>query len=660
MVVSVGLTFLGISLIALICLHVVAPIPHTAEFVSQFTVLEGFLYADQPAKTAAYQACCLASPLLLILSFWFALRSGKNLKDETIDHINTIGIILYLALMVACAIPIVYCPNPPFWILPPSWLILPFAFDHPFYSPGRMLLLLLAIVVAFHFIKATPSRKNADRVFYILLAIWAVLIPSRFYPPVEINDEPRYIYHLNSVLDALSQSVNGHHLLVDYPHIYGGYIEMLAPIIRLFPRSVGTLILSLGIPNIIGTLCMLLTARLLIRRPAILFLCGLSLLSVATLGSSDDLTYGYTSARLFLVPVALLAAATYFRRPAIWSYALTTILAALSSIWNLDTGIVFCLSWLATLLALAIVAHKWRDAFRHILIQGLAITATWTGFLLFLRAASGVWPDVSLLFYFQTLVVNGGYFCLRMIFPDMWVFIASLYIIGLVATLTGFARNKGGSTVPTVLLLSMLGIGIFSYFMGRSAPSNLVAVAYPAVILAGVFCAQGDIMMQRRILPANARFFLLPARIALFWWAFLMVAALPELVAHSTRVASVWNDPGVTSFRQNVAFIRQRVQPQEDGVFYLSNHSGFYYYLTDTTRSFKIPGMVELLRTSDMKTLVDAIRSRKIKKLFLEENFYTIQMYRSDVYAEVLTALKENYRESATSPTATLKYYLPR
>jgi len=81
-----------------------------------------------------------------------------------------------------------------------------------------------------------------------------LLAPTRFYAPSEITDQLHFTYHLNSVLDALSQATNGHHLLVDFPHIYGGYIEMLAPLIGLFPRAIGVPLLALAVPSVLSVL----------------------------------------------------------------------------------------------------------------------------------------------------------------------------------------------------------------------------------------------------------------------------------------------------------------------------------------------------------------------------------------------------------------------
>ena len=659
-IVTVGVTLLGLGVIALICWYRVPSIVHDQAFDARYTVFDIFFYAGQPAKTWAYQLGCLASPFLLIFSLLASRRWAEKLPDVVIDRVNLTGLVLYLLLIVSCALPLIYCPDPPFWIIPPSRIMLPLQYSQPFCSPLRLLILLTATAFALYLLRQRDSRRNSRGVFSTLLAIWVLMIPSRFYLPCEISDDMRFQYHFNAVLDALSQAVNGHHLLVNFPHIYGGYIEMLAPLIRLFPRDPGVLIIALAIPNIIAVLCQLLLVVLLIRPPAIRFLCGLAMLGVIYLFSSVDINYSYITARFVFPSIGLLAAVLYFRNPTAVRYAITTTIAALASIWNLDTGIVFWLSWLVTLMATELAQKNFAGTARHLLMQVASLVAAWVMFLIYLRLASGQWPDSGLIFYFQTLVIDSGYFCLRLLFPDTWVFILTLYVIGLALAVASLARRKSNWMTSVILMVSLYGIGSFSYFIGRSAPSNLVFVSCPAVLLAGILWAKCEVLLRRGKLPAYTRFFLLPTKIAFFWWAFLMLAALPDLISNDIHSARNWNNNAETPFRENVTFIKHQVRSDEAGVFFVSNHSGFYYYLSDTVRPLKIPGMIELLYASDMETLIHALQTRQIPKLFVEQNFYDITMYRPEFYARIRTALAQNYRVAEISPTGRLILYVPR
>ena len=316
-ILRVGVTLLGLGAIATICHFTVPPIPRDAQFESQTTVPDGFFYAGQPAKTMAYEIGCAALPFLLALGWWIARRCTRDLSAARLDLVIWTGLALYFLIVAASALPMFYCPHPVFPYVPPSFLLLPFNLPQPFVTPQWLLFVFAMIGAAVFFLTAPATRHNANRALLLLVALWALLIPSRFYAPVRIDNNMYYLYHLNSVLDALSQVVNGHHVLVDFPHIYGGYIEMLAPIIRLFPRELGTLLAVVAVPNVVATLCLLLTARLRgARGGASFFLCGLSLLGIGYVTSNADIDYGYLTARVFFPPMALLAATLYFRRAA--------------------------------------------------------------------------------------------------------------------------------------------------------------------------------------------------------------------------------------------------------------------------------------------------------------------------------------------------------
>ena len=657
---SVALTLAGLAIIAAVCEFFVPPIPHTAEFLARFTVLEGFFYPWQPAKTMAYQGGCVAVVVLPVVGIFLARRWAQKLSDETLDRLTWTGVGLYFLLLAACAWPMVYCPHPPFAMMPPSWLLLPVNLTHPLATPERFAFLAGALGIVIGLVRAGPSRQNANRALMLLLAIWVLLIPSRFYAPSAIKDELKYLYSLNAVLDSLSQSVNGHHLLVDFPHIYGGYEELLAPLVRLMPLGIGSLLTAMAVPNILGMLCLLLVARLVVRQPVLLFLCGLALLSADYLISSLDLTYGYTTARLFFPPMGLLAATLYFQRTTTVRYAVTTALAAVAPIWNLDSGLVLWGSWLGTLVIMAAARRDFRSAAWHLAVQSLSFTGAWVMFFLYLRIVSGQWPDVGMLFYFQKLIVGSGYFCLGMLPFDMWVAVVMVYVLALAVVALACLRKRINWRTPVILMYTLLGIGLFSYFMGRSAEANLVGVSYPAILLCGIFCTRVDALTSRDRLPASARYFMLPVKLALFWWSFLLVVALPDLLVVGGKVVRHWEGATPSPLEANSAFVQQHVGPREPGVFFLSNYSGIYYYLSGTVRPLKIPGMIELLETRDMDVLIEAIRERRMAKLFVEQNFYDIKMYRPDLYDEIRSAVAENYVPEAVGPTGTLVLYTPR
>jgi hypothetical protein len=660
LILAIAPALLGVFVVGAICLRLAKPVVLDAAFAAQVSVYSGYFYAHQPGKMLAYLVDCLVVPPLMAGAFWLARGWVGGLGGASVAWINRLGLLAYVSLLFWCAWALLTCSDPPMKTMPPLFILMPVAVSEPFWTIARVLALGTVAGLGAIFVRARPDRPLARKVLGWLLALWAVLLPTRFYYPALLNHWTIYTYHLNSLLDAESQAVAGHHMLVDYPHIYGGYGEILAPMVRLFPRDLGVLLASLAIPDALGMLGLLLTAWVVVRRPALLFICGLALFCVQYGVATRDIYYGYGTARFFLPPLGLLCATLYFRTGRRRWYVAATMLAAGAPIWNMDSGFVLWGSWAATLALMALAAGRFATVARHFAIQALALAAAWSAFFLYLRFVSGQWPDLGLLFYFQQLVVAQGYFCLRLASPDAWTFVILIYLLGLVLVLRDFAARRAHWLTASTLMISLLGLGLFSYFMGRSVPSNLIVGAYPAILLLGVFCAEGDIGLAAKRLPAITRWFLLPFKLCLFWWAMLFSVQLSDQVRRSADTVVNWTSRAPTPLILNAAFVQQQAHPGEHGVLMLAGHSGLYYYMSGTARELKIPGVVELLRAQDMDRMLDALRTHAVKKLFVEDNFYDVSMYRADIYQSIRDVIAQNYQAAAASPSGDMTLYVPR
>ena len=654
----VALSAVGLAVVAACCWFLVPPIIHDQAFDDSYAVLQGFLYPRQPAKSTAFEACVLAAPLLIVAAYFMARAMVARLGAGGLRRWIAAGLALELVFFAACMVPLFYCPHPPLWI-PPTWLLCPLPFPPPVPAWAWIGSMLAGGAVCVWLGLAAPGRATARRVWLLLLVLAVMLIPTEFYAPSEITSEIEYTYHLNAMLDALSQSVNGHHLLVDFPHIYGGYIEVLGPLLRFFPRTLAVPLIALAGPSVVGLFLWLLAARLLVRQPAMLALCGLGLLAVTYLLAFPP-TYVYSTPRGLFPALGLLLAAYYFRAPSRGRYAAMTAVAALAPIWSVDTGLVLWLGWTLTLLAGDAAARRWRAAALHLGVQAASLAVAGAAFVLYLRGASGEWPNPHLLFYFQSMVVQSGYFCVALVVPSAWIFLALLYLTGLVVAALGHFHGTVDWRRRMILLLSLTGIGMFSYYMGRAAESNLIAVCPPGILLLGLLAGEAHVRMGRRVLPRVTRWFFAPWVVMVAWWAFLFFVHLPVLLKRDVQVARDAAKPGVTTFEADAARAATWVRPGEGDVYFLSGHSGLYYYLTGTVRPLRMPGNVELMKMSDLNVLLDAVRQRRVPKLVVDRNFFDLQMYRPEVYAWLTGAIARNYRVVDTAPGGKVVLEVPR
>jgi hypothetical protein len=657
-----ALSAAGLTIISALCWFLVPPVLHTATFSARYAVLDGFFYADQPAKSLAFQACVLAAPLLITAAFFECRKIVARLDAPALRRWIAAALAIQLLLFAACLRPLVYYPHAPLW-LKPSWLLCPLPFP-PHVPAWEWIASVLVGFVIFFWMLAAPiagasNRSTRRGVTVLIFGAAIALAPAEFFAPSQITDDTVFTYHLNAMLDAVSQSIDGHHLLVDFPHIYGGYGEMLAPLLRLFPRATAVPLIALALPTLLAIFFWLLTARLVIRRPALLALCGFGLLGVTYLLAVPP-NYCYGTPRSFFPALGLLLAALYLRRPTRGRYLLVSVVAAIAPLWNLDTGLVLWLAWTMTLLAGDAAERKWAGAVRHALVQLALIIAAWVAFIVYLRLVSGQWPDPHLLFYFQSMVVQSGYFCVALIVPSAWIFLVLLNLAGLVVAALAHLRGRVDWRERMILLLSLTGIGMFSYYVGRAAESNLIAVCPPGVLLAGLLASEVHVRIRLRYLPPVARWFFLPWLLMIFWWAFLLFVHLPVLLRQETQfVRAGFSHQPPTPFQTNAALAATWVRPGESDVYFLSGHSGFYYYLTGTVRPLRIPGNAELLQTRDMNVLLAAIRNRQLPKLVVDRNFYAMDMYRPEVYRALTTAIAQNYRPVAVAPGGRLTLYAP-
>jgi len=140
------------------------------------------------------------------------------------------------------------------------------------------------------------------------------------------------------------------------------------------------------------------------------------------------------------------------------------------------------------------VERRWLGVVRHAWCKGAPVVAG-EAFVLYLRVTSHEWPDPHFVFYFQTMVVKSGYFLrgddrgrARGCFSGL------LYLTGLiVAALGPFPRDDRLAAADDPAAVAEPGIGMFSYYMGRSAESNLIAVCPPGILLLGLMGSEARV-----------------------------------------------------------------------------------------------------------------------------------------------------------------------
>src|SRR5262249_5529879 len=148
--------------------------------------------------------------------------------------------------------------------------------------------------------------------------------------------------------------------------------------------------------------------------------------------------------------------------------------------------------------------------------------------------------------------------------------------------------------------LSVLGIGLFSYYQGRSHDLNLLHVGYPAILLVVIAADrlwrharptrwQGK--LARHVLLAGGLLFFANGTASLF----MQVPVLAQLA--QANLSSLHPSPE-SSLAANIEFIRRFFKPGQP-VLILSFDSGAYHAETGTYCPLSIPGTSELVLRTD-------------------------------------------------------------
>jgi hypothetical protein len=208
-----------------------------------------------------------------------------------------------------------------------------------------------------------------------------------------------------------------------------------------------------------------------------------------------------------------------------------------------------------------------------------------------------------------------------------WNLIVLTYCVGICISLSRLAKKMVGvnlaedqlqtSRVNMIFIISIMGVGLFSYYQGRSADASLLDSFWPAFFLIALFA---DRLLERLILNFNKSspiayrasniatgFLFLLLSFTLVFYAGGIVELSPKFVDRiKTEIQAVdqWHEGGSSNYIQNIDFIRKYFSPG-DQVLILGWNQATYYMESGTTNPLDTPGLLELVYKSDYQKLSD-------------------------------------------------------
>lgn len=682
--VIIGILTLFLSILYLIPINqlIAVLVPHrlNPDFLSKIFsphVPLGYI-KPEPVERMQYIISVFSLPFLCF-GFSHVLRKLSKKKFFR-HHINYfyagLTTISYLAILILVYKDMLGTQLPFFYISGS------FFFHHRFFGFLAFLLLLGILLIDRIFnrndLYANISKRIIDGLNLSLIVIVSLL-------PI-INEYSNW--HYNAYIYSAVQVFFGKTLLVDLTNLYGFYPYFLELFFKIFGLNTLNFTVLMGILLGISFASIYLLLRNVIRSRLIAF-CGFAsvvffIRIVPTLLFPDDFYFQYYPHRLIFPALFALCAYLYFlskpRKKELWYHGIF-FLSTIAVFWNMDTGIVIFLTWLAVLGYQELIRRAQnkkkkflRNIFIHFLTGFSYLCVVTLLFLSYTFSRSGRIPNLGYAFSNMNVFYGMGYGFLPMKLIHPWNLVLLCYVIGLIVSIQSVVqRSAPDSTKLTktafsrekmIFLLSVMGFGLFSHYQGRSHDNNLVTASWPIFLLLTIFT---DIIYTKllflftlkkgrkenyfKFIKENSPEFLI--FLILF---FFLSSSIPSVIFHARdlgvffqkKIKYIKTYPG-SELKRNIDFVVSNTSPGDTVFFLTRNDDAIYYINSRTTNPIPVPGMIELFLRKDYETMIYYFSNKRVKKIFVDNE---------EIDAKIMDVINNFYTPTLISKDKNLRMYL--
>jgi hypothetical protein len=507
------------------------------------------------------------------------------------------------------------------------------------------------------FVRArTLLESNSGIVLWAAVGIAFVATVIWILPAIELD---RTIAHANGgttedlvfTFDEGLTVLNGHYPLVNYVTQYGAlWPYVIALPLQAANGSLGAFTCCMAAITVVSIVAMYDVIRRLARSAV-----GALLLFLPFMATSFFLLLGnpvkrYSFADYFgvfplryagpFLVAFLLARHLSGRRPrgAVWVF----VMAGLALLNNGDFGVP-CLG--ATVIALVAGADgpRTRDWAKTLAVEGAAgLVASYVLVSILTLATAGALPNPTLLFKYAHLFALAGYYMLPTPWFGFWVVIYLTFAAALVVAATmAVKRSTDNVAVGMLAWIGIFGLGIGSYYMGRSHPQVLVAM-FSTWSLAIAFLVCVTVRSA-----ASSRRRLGPAQVALFVGLGLTVCSLAQFPAPWQSIERLGRSAPVEILQpaDETAFVAANSKPGEKVVLLTSLGQ----------RASREAGVDDVMPYSGILSMPTKQQLTETLTRLREEGGNSVYLRETEAWPEIIPALeRKGFRVVAeTEPPST-------
>jgi hypothetical protein len=513
----------------------------------------------------------------------------------------------------------------------------------------------------------TPTRTWVQGVVYLLIGILLVIASAwRVFDIKSVFHHGLYFDHFNAAFYSVTQSVVGKLPLVDFTSQYGFYGDLLTPWFKLIGLTVFSFTATLAFLQFVAMTSVVVFAGSLIRNSIVLLLFTCSFLLIINwfdITLSFEPYFQYWPVRFLFPALALPAFSKWQKNPDPLRTIFCSILVGVGLIWNVDSGIAIALCWIAIGIAKAVETQtlqgNWIGILKRLLISGLIIFGIVFSFILSLRLRSGGTLDLSTAFQYQKIFVQLGFYLLPMpreIHP--WNLTLGLYLFCITLAVLKAFKIVTYAVIDSLFLLSVLGIGIFLYYTGRSHDFTFVNVMWPVPVILFVLLDRVITYVSKKALPFDFLLF--------FGYPILFMGVLSMVrLGHGLHLLTRWtgnhyelSQSSPFEVWKNSEFIQQNLNGEKECAI-IARHAGVYFAENKLASAIPGPSVGQYILQMDLDRLLQLLSSGSPRCVFLEEEYLRPTTDKT-TFALNLELLLKNYKPVAKSPDQQITYYVRR
>lgn len=605
--------------------------------------------APEPLERAIFVVIAALAPAALVGYFWLASLGGiRSRRARTMPTPVKIGLPIFVAVIFAATfgfsdfIDILFFPT---------------VWAKSYKSVLLILALLTSLFIVFHSQLYTNTNKRAATIswwFIVCVAVALQILPNRIASISSVTLSTVWSVHLDAVIYAMNQVVHGKTIISDLPSQYGFYPEIIAPFFKIFGLSVLSVTLFFAVLHAIGLVAVAAMLKKYVHNSLLALLIFLTMLIPMSLfmylnGSVEDIYVQYFPIRFFWPAVGLLLFSSQMSKPGRLKFSMLGAVAGISVFWNIDTGVPVLVSIGATLLVKPLIAK--RSALRGIVsaaLFGAIAISTIAACFFALRIKAGVPLNFGEMLTYQKIFYMTGFGMIPMpVALDPWQAVLMIYAAGAITALSRWKERPESSVYDVLFCSAIMGLGLFTYYQGRSHVYCLILVAWPAIFIAGILADKTLSAVRHRSTQVASAALALPFVIFVSLGAITFISSSKDLAGAALRNISTLGDAKNPIVVDELGFMRDTYRNRD--CLILSQRQAIYYAELNIASPLKGPGIVETLLKSDLDKLVEGALNEPLECIYLGVTDGSI------TFVDVSdSALKAKYPVISKSPLGTM------